>query len=89
VQRFGQGVAQPYVLLGVLIAHHTGHVRFADTVAPRNSTDGGGTWGAGLAVNLGDRLELGPELRLLGTASDNEINPKLAFWVGLKFGYRF
>lgn len=90
VHRFGSGRAQPYILGGALLAHHSGWFELA-SLGRRDvsSTDVGAALGAGLVVLAGERLEIGPELRILGIQPDVDSSPATAYWVGIRAGYRF
>jgi opacity protein-like surface antigen len=90
VHRFGRRAAQPYVLGGLHLALHDGRVSFSDfPERDENSTDVGFPLGAGLAVRVGERYEIGPEFRILGMWVDDDSNPATALWVGIRVGYRF
>jgi hypothetical protein len=90
VQRFGRATVQPYVLLGVALARHTGEVAFGDGLAQRRrSLDAGGVVGGGLAIRINERLEVGPDVRLFSLVPENSIDPASAYMIGLRVGYRF
>lgn len=90
VQRFGRRTVQPYLLAGWLVAHHRGEVVFSGgPPQPRRSTDTGLVLGAGMAIRFKDRFELGPELRLIAIAPEDDIDPARAYLAGVRFGYRF
>ena len=89
VQRFGGMAAQPYLLAGLAIARHSGSTTFQGDRRERSSTDTGLTLGAGLAVRIGSRMEIGPEARAFSMQASDDSNPALAYWVGVRFAYRF
>lgn len=87
VQRFSQGPVRPYVLGGLALAWHTGHVRLADGPRqPRSSIDPAWVVGAGASMRLSDRVEIGPEARLFVMRIENDVNPALAFTLGVRLG---
>lgn len=88
VQRFSHGSVRPYVLGGLSLARHTGHVRLADGPRqPRSSLDPAWVVGGGASVRLGRQFELGPEARLFVIRAGNGVDPALAFTLGLRVGY--
>jgi hypothetical protein len=89
VQRFGRRAAQPYVLGGLTIAHHSGTTRFNDLAVVHTSTDSGYHFGGGLAVRVGQRFEIGPEARFYIINISNDSDPAWANWFGVRFGVRF
>ena len=90
VQRFGRGVAQPYVLGGLALARHTGEVTFGGGAPePRSSVDPGLVFGGGLVVRVGDRFEVGPEVRVFTLAPEDDVDPAFAWLAGVRVGYRF
>ena len=95
IRRFGEGRAQPYILGGGLIAWHSATLTFGSGVpeqmvsSDESSTNGGFTFGTGVLVRAGDRVELGPELRLLGMFVGDDSDPATAYWVGIRVAYRF
>jgi len=89
VQRFGGMAAQPYLLAGPAIARHSGSTTFVGVQRERSSTDTGLALGAGLAVRVRSRVEVGPEARAFSMQASDDSNPALAYWVGLRLAYRF
>lgn len=90
VQRFGSGTIQPYLLAGALVARHSGTVTFGDEPERRErSTNPGYALGSGFIVSVRDRWEVGPEVRALAMQPDDDSNPALAYWVGVRASYRF
>jgi hypothetical protein len=95
IRRFGEGPVQPYILGGGLIAWHSGTLTFTGGVPvevssrDENSTNGGFTVGTGFSVRAGERIEIGPEFRLLGMFVDDDSDPATAYWVGIRVAYRF
>lgn len=90
VQRFGRGAVQPYVVGGVLLARHVGHVQLDDGPRqPRRSVDGGLTFGGGLAIRLTSRVDVGPDVRVYTLAPANDVDPALAWAIVARVGYRF
>lgn len=86
VQRFGKGSTQPYVLGGLTVAHHSATNTFAGDARKVSQTTAGMRFGAGVAFRAGDRLELGPELRINSFfgGSDLWLLPS----VGMRVGWR-
>jgi hypothetical protein len=89
VQRFGASSAQPYVLGGYHIAVHTGSTTFDDMRIERDSTGHGFHFGGGVAIRIGERFELGPEVRFYMIQPDSDSDPAMAYWIGGRFGSRF
>lgn len=89
VQRFGSGTAQPYVLGGLTLAHHSGTTTFDSISRSHTSTDMGYSFGGGLAVRVGQRFEIGPEARFYIINAGNDSDPAWANWVGVRVGARF
>ena len=88
-QRFSRGAVQPYVMGGFLLASHSGSVTFDTFHSTRRSHDTGLAFGGGVAVRLRKRLEIGPEIRFLTIAPEMDIDPALAYWIGLRLAARF
>ncbi|MGH9163355.1 MAG: outer membrane beta-barrel protein [Vicinamibacteraceae bacterium] len=78
LHRFSGARAQPYVLAGVDLVRHSGTVRFDAMAIPRESTDGGVHVGAGLAVAISERVEVGPEGRFCVLNAENNVDPAWA-----------
>jgi len=90
VQRFGRGAVQPYVLGGVVLARHVGHVQLDDGPRqPRRSVVGGVTFGGGLSIRPTSRIDVGPEVRFYALAPSNDIDPALAYALVARARYRF
>jgi hypothetical protein len=89
VQRFGTAVVQPYVLGGYSIVRHSGSITFEGVRRERSSTGHGYQFGTGLAVRVGSRFEIGPEVRFYMIQPDDDLDPALAYWVGLRAGVTF
>ena len=91
IQRFGQTPAQPYVLGGVALAHHTGTAGFPELgiVSQTSSTDPGFLFGGGIAIPIARRLEIGPEGRFYALRADEGSSPAFAYWFGVRVGVRF
>jgi hypothetical protein len=89
LHRFGSGRAQPYVLEGLSLIRHSGTSRIDDLVFNRKSTDPAFHFGVGLAVRVGERLEVGPEGRFYVIRADNGSDPAWANWVGVRVGFGF
>lgn len=87
-QRFGRARVQPYVRGGVLLARHSGDYDFAGDRRSRTSSDAGFYFGGGMAVRVGERLEIGPDVRAIVIAIDNDNDPTLAYTVGLRAAWR-
>ena len=91
VQRFGHGAAQPYVLGGVVVVHHSGTFGFPEEgkFTQTDSTDAGLAFGGGVTFRLGARLEVGPEARFITVGSSNDSAPAFAQWVGGRMAIRW
>ena len=92
IQRFGSQAAQPYVLGGVAIAHHTGTSGFPElgiVSETTSSTDPGFLFGGGIAFPVARRLEIGPEARFLILQANDGSSPAFASWAGIRIGVRF
>jgi hypothetical protein len=89
VHRFGRAKVQPYVLEGLHVIHHSGTTRFDNRTFDFKSTDAGLHFGGGLAVRVGDRIEIGPEARFYIIRIDNDSDPAWANWIGARVGVRF
>ena len=90
VQRFGR-VHQPYVLGGVTLASHGGTAGFPplNQFVSADSTDFGVSFGGGIAFAIGNRFEVGPEVRFFIILADEDSAPAYAYWLGGRFGIRF
>ena len=53
-----------------------------------SSTHGGFVFGAGLAFRAGDRLDLGPIVRITMLAADSDSDPASAIMAGFRIGIR-
>lgn len=89
VHRFGRRTAQPYVLGGITVGHHSGKSSFDALRFTASSTDLGLRFGGGVAVVINDRFELSPEFRMNGFFIDNDSSPWMIPSFGVKVGYRF
>lgn len=89
LHRFGSPGIQPYVLEGIGLARHTGTTRVDDRATHRTSTDTAFHFGAGLAVRVGERVEIGPEARFYVIRPSHGSDPAWANWVGARIGVRF
>ena len=89
LQRFGGMAWQPYVLGGLTLVRHSGTTQFDIFRSDRNSTDGGFHFGGGLAVQVGQRFEVGPEARFYIIHASNSSDPAWAYWIAGRFGIRF
>ena len=89
VQRFGSNTVNPYVLGGVHLASHSGSTTFDGIRTERDSTNFGYHFGGGIAFLATERVELGPEARFYLIQPDNDSDPALAYWIGVRVGVRF
>lgn len=89
LHRFGSPGIQPYVLEGVGLVRHSGTTRVDDLATQRTSTDTAFHFGAGLAVRIGERVEIGPEARFYVIRPSNGSDPAWANWIGARLGVRF
>jgi opacity protein-like surface antigen len=89
VHRFGDWRAQPYVLEGLTLLHHSGETRFDNLRFEDSSTNPGFHFGGGLAVRVTDRFEIGPEVRFYMLRIDSDSEPAWASWFGVRAGLRF
>ena len=88
VHRFASGAAQPYLLGGLTLGHHSGTNTFSGQAVPLSSTTGGFRVGAGVAFRAGERLEISPEFRLNGFSIDNDSDPATLPSFGVRVGWR-
>ena len=89
VQRFGSDTVRPYALAGVHLASYSGSTTFDGRRSERDSRDFGYHFGGGIALLVGERLEVGPEARFYFIQTENDADPALAYWVGVRLGIRF
>jgi hypothetical protein len=89
VHRFGRGTAQPYVLGGLSVVHHSATNDFGGLTALPTSTNWGWQFGGGLAVSVAKCFEVGPEARFYIFHVDDDADPFSAYWIGVKVGVRF
>jgi hypothetical protein len=89
LQRFSHARSQPYVLGGINLFHHDGTTRVGDLTARRQSYDPGFHFGGGVAVRVGERMEIGPEARFFIISAENDSDPAWAYWIGVRAGVRF
>ena len=89
LHRFARGGVQPYVLGGIGLVRHSGTTQFDDLVTTRESTDSEFHFGAGLAMRVGERFEIGPEARFYVIRADHGSDPAWANWIGVRAGVRF
>jgi opacity protein-like surface antigen len=89
LHRFGRSTVQPYILGGLDLVTHSGTTRFDDMATVRDSTDPGFHFGAGVAVRVGERVEIGPEGRFYIIRAGNSSDPAWANWIGARVGVRF
>ena len=88
VHRFGRRAAQPYLFAGLTVGHHSGTNRFRDQAVSLSSTDMGLRFWTGVAIRVGRRLELSPELRMNGFFIDNDADPAMLPSFGVRLGLR-
>ena len=88
VHRFGSGQAQPYLLGGLTLGHHSGTNVFSGQAVPLSSTTGGFRVGAGVAFRAGPRLEISPEFRFNTFAIDDDSDPAMLPSFGVRVGWR-
>jgi hypothetical protein len=89
VQRFGPIAARPYVLGGVHLAQHSGSTTFDGVRRERDSSNFGYHFGGGISFRAGDRFELGPEARFYIVQPEDDPDPALAYWIGVRVGVKF
>jgi hypothetical protein len=89
VHRFGASVVQPYVLGGYHVAWHSGSTTFDGVQRDADSTGHGYHAGGGIAVQLGERFELGPEIRFYMIQAKDDSDPAMAYWIGGRVALRF
>ncbi len=89
-RRFGPQAASGYVLGGVALGFHTGTAGFpADGLVVRTeSTQRGVVAGGGLTFRVGERLEMGPIVKIVLLAADRDSDPASAAMVGFRIGTR-
>jgi hypothetical protein len=88
VHRFGRRAGQPYLFAGLTAGHHSGTNRFTDSTSTWTSTDLGLRFGVGVAIRVGDRLEVSPELRMNGFFIDRDADPAMLPSFGVRLGLR-
>ena len=88
VHRFASGQAQPYLLGGFALGHHSGTNIFNGDAVPVSSTNGGFRIGAGVAFRAGSRLEISPEFRFNGFFIDDDSDPATLPSFGVRVGWR-
>jgi hypothetical protein len=72
------------------MARHTGELTFGDGLPQRRqSVDAGVVVGGGLAIRINEHVEVGPDVRVFSFVPGNDLDPALAFVVGVRVGYRF
>jgi opacity protein-like surface antigen len=89
VQRFGGSRAQPYILGGVTLAHHSGTTTIDGVVTDRKSTDTGFHVGGGLSIRAASRFEFGPEVRFYVVQAGDDSAPAFAQSIGVRAAVRF
>jgi hypothetical protein len=81
--------AQFYVLGGLHVAKHSGSTTFDVVRRGHASADPGYHFGGGVAIRVGERVELGPEARFYMMQAGNDSDPGMAYWVGGRLGVQF
>jgi opacity protein-like surface antigen len=89
LHRFGRPAARPYVLEGVHIIRHSGRTRFDGIATNRRSTDPGFHVGAGIAMRVTDRVDIGPEGRIYFIQPTDGSAPAWVYWIGGRVGVGF
>jgi len=89
LHRFGRAAVQPYVLEGLDLAWHSGTTAFGNVRSERTSVDPGFHVGAGVAVRIGTRVEIGPEGRFYFIRPESSSDPAWAYWIGARIGVSF
>jgi hypothetical protein len=89
VHRFGRRAGQPYLFAGLTAGHHSGTNRFTDSISTLTSTDLGLRFGAGVAIRVGNRFEVSPELRMNGFFIDRDADPAMLPSFGVRLGLRW
>lgn len=89
-QRFGGDRANAYVLGGVTLGAHTGTAGFPaeDLINHNSSTHGGFMFGGGLSFRVGERMELGPVIRIAMLGANVDSDPASAITAGFRIGIR-
>src|SRR5687768_8161141 len=88
VHRFGRRQAQPYLFAGLTVGRHSGTNRFSSGTTDISSTNHGLRFGFGIAVRVGERFEVSPELRMNGFYIDRDSDPATIPSLGIRFGMR-
>jgi len=88
VHRFGTGQAQPYLLGGITVGHHSGTNVFNGSPVPLAGTDAGLRFGGGVAIRVNRRVEISPEVRFNGFFIDNDSDPATLPSFGIRLGWR-
>ena len=89
VRRFGSGGAQPYLAGGLTLGHHSGTNSFVDERFPISSTDAGFRGAFGIAFRAGRRMEISPEIRLIGFFVENDSDPVSVISFGIRVGWAY
>lgn len=86
--RFGRGHAQPYARGGALQARHSGGRNFARNRRSRTGNDAGFYVGGGIVVRVRERLEIGPDARVIVIGTGNDQDPTWIYTIGLRVAWR-
>jgi hypothetical protein len=88
VQRFGGDTIKGFVLGGGVITSHSADVRFDNRTTHRSATHPGFMFGGGMTVRATQRLEMGPVVRFVLVAVDDETSAAMATMIGFRVGWR-
>lgn len=88
VHRFGRRRAQPYLFGGFTVGHHSGTNSFSGGSTDIASTNHGLRFGFGVAVQVGERFEVAPELRMNSFYIDRDSDPATLPSLGVRLGMR-
>ena len=90
-QRFGGDRANGYALGGVALGAHKGTAGFPgveNLINHNSSTHGGFLFGGGLSFRVGERMELGPVIRIAVLGANVDSDPASAIMAGVRIGIR-
>lgn len=89
-QRFGGDRTNGYLLGGLTIGAHDGTAGFPayDEVNHYSGTHPGLIFGGGVNIGIGERLEIGPVVRITLMGADSDSDPASVIMTGVRIGWR-
>jgi hypothetical protein len=90
LRRFGSDRHNGYLLGGLTIGAHKGSAGFpADGILnTHEGTDWGWIFGGGASFRIGDRLDIGPVIRITLMNVSNDSDPAMVIMTGVRVGFR-